>query len=86
MTVFSPRPLQSDFWGDFVVKLPPPLPPEESKCKNAQFLQCILKDGDVYFKKSHSILNWEEFFHNEKYRGFPQHAATTILRHWATMG
>ena len=24
---------------------------EESKCKNAQFVQCILKDDDVYFLK-----------------------------------
>ena len=30
----------------------PPTPKEESKCKNAQFLQWILKDDDVvYFKK-----------------------------------
>ena len=27
------------------------LPKEELKCKNAQFLQWILKDDDVYFKK-----------------------------------
>ena len=26
-------------------------PQEESKCKNAQFLQWNLKDDDVYFKK-----------------------------------
>ena len=26
-------------------------PQEESKCKNAQFLQWILKDDDVYFQK-----------------------------------
>ena len=26
-------------------------PQKESKCKNAQFLQWILKDSDVYFKK-----------------------------------
>ena len=26
-------------------------PQEESKCKNAQFLQWILKDDDVYFHK-----------------------------------
>ena len=26
-------------------------PQEELKCKNAQFLQWILKDDDVYFKK-----------------------------------
>ena len=30
---------------------PPPPPREESKCKNAQFLQWILKDDDVYFQK-----------------------------------
>ena len=28
-----------------------PHPHEESKCKNAQFLQWIIKDDDVYFKK-----------------------------------
>ena len=60
-------------------------PQEESKCKNAQFLQWILKDDDVYFKKENSILNWGEFFHSEKYRVFAQYAAATILRHWATM-
>ena len=26
-------------------------PQEESKCNNVQFLQCILKDDDVYFQK-----------------------------------
>ena len=26
-------------------------PQEESNCKNAQFLQWILKDNDVYFQK-----------------------------------
>ena len=29
----------------------PPPSQEESKCKNAQFLQWILKDDDVYFQK-----------------------------------
>ena len=29
----------------------PPPPQEESKCKNVQLLQWILKDNDVYFKK-----------------------------------
>ena len=35
--------------------------------------------------KNYSILNLGEFFHSEKYRVFTQYAATTILRHWATM-
>ena len=60
-------------------------PQKESKCKNAQFLQWILKDGGVYFKKKYSILNLGELFHSEKYSFFAQNAAATILRHWATM-
>ena len=36
--------------------------------------------------KKHSILNLREFFHNEKYGLFTQHAAVAILRHSATMG
>ena len=70
------------FFGFFSPKWPPQ---EESKCKNVQFLQWILKDDDVYFKKNYSILNLGEFFHGEKYRVFTQYAAGTILRHWATM-
>ena len=34
----------------FFVKVTPP-PQEESKCQNAQFLQWILKDNDVYFQR-----------------------------------
>ena len=60
-------------------------PQAESKCKNAQFLQWILKDDDVYLKKNYSILNLGAFFHSEKYRVFAQYAAATIWRHWATM-
>ena len=73
----------SNFFFDFFVKV---TPQEESKCKNAQFLQWILKDDDVYFKKNHSILNLREFFHSEKYRVFTQHAAVAIMRHSASMG
>ena len=47
MAVFSPQPLKSIF-KFFFAKV---TSQEESKCKNAQFLQWILKDGDVYFKK-----------------------------------
>ena len=50
-----------------------------------QFLQWILKDDDVYFKKNHSILNLRDFFHSEKYGFFTQHAAVAIMRHSATM-
>ena len=53
MAIFSPQPLKK--WI-FPSNWPPP-PQEESKCKNVQFLQWILKDDDVYFKKNHSILN-----------------------------
>ena len=81
MAVFSPQPLKKFF---FFAKVTPPLLQEESKCKNAQLLQCILKGDDVYFKKNYSILNLGEFFHSEKYRVFTQYAAATILRHWAT--
>ena len=48
MAIFSPQPLKKWFWGDFFVEV---TPQEESKCKNAQFLQWILKDDDVYFQK-----------------------------------
>ena len=37
-----------DFFGFFRQSDPPR---EESKCKNVQFLQGILKDDDVYFQK-----------------------------------
>ena len=48
MAVFSPQPLKNDF---FFISSPKWPPHEESKCTNAQFLQRILKDDDVYFKK-----------------------------------
>ena len=52
MAVFSPQYLKNEFFYIFSPKWPPPPPPqEESKCKNAQFLQWILKDDDVYFLK-----------------------------------
>ena len=39
------------FFGFFRQNDPPPPPlQEESKFKNAQFLQWILKDDDVYFQ------------------------------------
>ena len=52
MAVFSPQPLKNLIFCIFFVKVTPPPPPQEkSKYKNAQFLQWILKDDDVYFKK-----------------------------------
>ena len=48
MAIFSPQPLKKLFFFIFSSKWPPQ---EESECKNAQFLQWILKDDDVYFKK-----------------------------------
>ena len=60
-------------------------PQEESKCKNPQFLQLILKGDVVYFHKITASQIWGEFFHSEKYRDFTQYAAATILRHRATM-
>ena len=47
MAVFSPQPLENDFFLNFSSKWPPQ---EESKCKNVQFLQWILKDDNVYFQ------------------------------------
>ena len=47
MAVFSPQPVKMTFFI-FFVKV---TSQEESKCKNAQFLQWILEDDDVYFKK-----------------------------------
>ena len=37
-------------------------PQEESKCKNAQFLQWILKDDDVYFQKITASSIWGNSF------------------------
>ena len=52
MTIFSPQPLKKWFFLFFRQSdTPPPPQEEESKCKNAQFLQWILKDDDVYFQK-----------------------------------
>ena len=53
MAVFSPpQPKQKWTFLDFFCQSDPPPPrQEESKCKNAQFLQWILKDDDVYFQK-----------------------------------
>ena len=49
MAVFSPQPLKTiGFFWIFSSKWPTQ---EESKCKNAQFLQWILEDDDVYFQK-----------------------------------
>ena len=45
-SVFSP--LKKWFFKFFFVKV---TPQEESKCKNAQFLQWILIDDYVYFQK-----------------------------------
>ena len=82
MVTFSPQPLKKWIFLDFFIKVTPP-----RKSKNAQFLQWILKDDDVYFKKNQRILNLREFFHNEKkYRVFTQHAAVAVMRHLATMG
>ena len=41
VVIFSPQPLKKWFFWIFSSKWPPP-PQEESKCKNAQFLQWIL--------------------------------------------
>ena len=48
MAIFSPQTLKNYFFLNFFAKV---TPQEESKCKNVQFLQWILKDDDVYFKK-----------------------------------
>ena len=52
MVIFFPQPLKKLIFVDFFVKV---TPQEESKCKNAQFLQWILKDDDVYIKKSQNL-------------------------------
>ena len=45
MAVFSSQPIKKKY---FFAKV---TPQEESKCKDAQFLQWILKYDDVYFQK-----------------------------------
>ena len=86
MTAFSSQPLKKWIFVDFFVKVPPAPPPpqEESKCKNAKFLQWILKDDDVYLKKKSQnlkfvgILSWSKIY-------FTQHAVIAIWRHSAKM-
>ena len=51
MAVFSPQPLKIDFFSLFFRQSAPPPSQEESKCKNVHFLQWILEDDDVYFRK-----------------------------------
>ena len=48
MAIFPRNLWKSAFFRIFSSKWPPQ---EESKCLNAQFLQWILKDDDVYFQK-----------------------------------
>ena len=51
---FLPTTSKKWFFLDFLRQSddpPPPPPQEESKCKNAQFSQWILKDDDVYYQK-----------------------------------
>ena len=48
MAVFSPQPLKKWFFFILSPKWPPQ---EESKCKNVQFLQWILKDDDLKFQE-----------------------------------
>ena len=48
MAVFSLQPLKKMIFFLIFVKV---TPQEELKCKNAQFLQWIIKDDDVYFQK-----------------------------------
>ena len=58
---FSPHNLSKNdfFFCIFSAKWPPQ---EESKCKNAQFLQWILKDDDVYFQKITASKIWGNSF------------------------
>ena len=48
MAVFSHNLLKRFLFLNFFAKV---TPQEESKCKNAQFLQWIPKDDDVYFQQ-----------------------------------
>ena len=60
MGVLSLQPLKSDLKR--IVKVTPPSPQEEPKCKNAQFLEYILKDDDVYFQQlQHLKFGWNSF-------------------------
>ena len=80
MDVFFPQPLKKCPFIFFRQSDPQ----EESKCKNAQFLQWILND-DVYFKKITASWIWGNSFIMKNIGFFAQYAAATILRHWATM-
>ena len=54
MVIFSPQSLKKWIFLDFFQ--------EESKCKNAQFLQWILQDDDVYFQKITESQIWGNYF------------------------
>ena len=49
MLIFIPTTFEKVIFFGFFRQSDPPQ--EESKCKNAQFLQWILKNDDVYFQK-----------------------------------
>ena len=83
MAIFFPQPLKKWIFLDFFVKVTPP--GGDKMLKYAIFTMdserwwCLLS-------KNQKILNLREFFHNEKYRVFTQHAAVAVMRHSATMG
>ena len=81
MAIFSPQPLKKWIILDFFRQND--AIQEESKCKYVQFLQWILKDDDVYFKKNHSILNLREFFHSEKYRVSHNSPDISHIQRWS---
>ena len=51
MAVFSPQPLKKWFFFFLIRQIDPSPPPPPRKSQNAQFLQWIRKDDDVYFQK-----------------------------------
>ena len=59
MAVFSAQPLKKWFFKKISSKWPPQ---EESKCKNPQFLQLILKGDVVYFHKITASQIWGNSF------------------------
>ena len=85
MAIFSPQPLKKWIILDFFVKVTPPPPRRSQNVK----MRIFAMDSERWWgllSKNQRILNLREFFHNEKYRVFTQHAAVAVMRHSATMG
>ena len=83
MAIFSPQPLKKWIFLEFFVKV---TPPGGVKMLKFAFFAMDSERWWGLLSKNQRILNLREFFHNEKYGVFTQHAAVAVMRHSATMG